>query len=63
VVFAPTGRIPSFEGEHRGLVSGSVAERPNSPSLLILLEAYLNRGHSTTVRKFLSAQNENVRKF
>jgi hypothetical protein len=35
VVFAPTGRIPSFEGEHRGLVCGSVAGRPKSLPLLI----------------------------
>jgi len=35
MVFAPTGRIPSFEGWHRGLVSGSVAGRLNSPSLSI----------------------------
>jgi hypothetical protein len=34
-VLPPTGRIPSFEGEHRGLVCGSVAGRPNSPPLLI----------------------------
>ena len=25
MVFAPTGRIPSFEGWHRGLICGSVA--------------------------------------
>ncbi len=34
-VLPPTGRIPSFEGWHRGLVSGSVAGQPTSLPLLI----------------------------
>jgi hypothetical protein len=29
----PTGRIPSFEGEHRDLFAGSVAGATNSPTL------------------------------
>src|SRR4029450_10250755 len=34
-VLPPTGRIPSFEGWHRGLFCGSVAGAPAARSLLI----------------------------
>jgi hypothetical protein len=50
-VLPPTGRIPSFEGEHRGLFSGSVAGRLESPSLLILVKAYPKCALPTIVRK------------
>src|SRR5260370_34770249 len=40
VVFAPTGRIPSFEGEAPWRFLRSVAEAPTARSLLIQLQAY-----------------------
>ena len=45
-------RIPSFEGWHRGLVSGSVAGRLKSPSLLILQSEYHNPLSGRIVRKY-----------
>jgi hypothetical protein len=53
--FAPIGRIPSFEGWHRGLVSGSVAGQPALP-LWILEELY------DTHASFLARLLENVHK-
>jgi hypothetical protein len=55
-VLPPTGRIPSFEGWHRGLLSGSVAGRLRSPPLLIrekniALRAYF-KWYGSTVREF-----------
>jgi hypothetical protein len=42
VGFCPEGRIPSFEGEHRGLVSGSLAGRPEIAATLDTLLKYHN---------------------
>src|SRR4029453_17422236 len=55
VGFAPTGRIPSFEGWHRDLFCGSVAGRLKTPSLLIrrknIAVRIYHKWYGSTVRR------------
>jgi hypothetical protein len=58
VVFAPTGRIPSFEGKHRGLFSGSVVGRLKSPPLLIRLRDYHNSNVNRIEPRYWASHDE-----